>query len=155
MNALALDSIDTAPAARFNALGAYLTETRYELMRAVRNPSVAIRVLALPVGLLALFAVVIAGEAIVKDPDLGIFYSPEGNPMFMVSLFTPPPEMFDGPSISALVDPTTNTFYVSTTGGVGGIANFLSGPGELPKGSRFAGPSFTATDAQLLARAAR
>ena len=72
MNALALGSLDT-PVARFNALGAYLSETRYELMRAIRNPSVAIPVLVLPVALYALFAVVIAGEAITKDADLGIF----------------------------------------------------------------------------------
>jgi ABC-2 type transport system permease protein len=84
MNTLALNSKDSSkddskdifkdrPVTRVSTLGAYLSETRYELMRAIRNPSVAIPVLLLPVALYALFAVVIAGEAITKDPDVGIF----------------------------------------------------------------------------------
>ena len=59
--------------ARGSAFGAYLTETRYELTRMVRNPGIAIPVLILPFALYALFALVIAGEAINKDPALGIF----------------------------------------------------------------------------------
>jgi ABC-2 type transport system permease protein len=54
-------------------MGAYFTETRYELIRMIRNPSVAIPVLVLPVALYALFALLIAGEAINKDPNVGIF----------------------------------------------------------------------------------
>jgi len=73
MNALALNSIDTASAPRASAMGAYFTETRYELIRMIRNPGVAIPVLALPFALYGLFALVIAGEAIDKDPNLGIF----------------------------------------------------------------------------------
>jgi ABC-2 type transport system permease protein len=51
----------------------YLTETRYELIRMIRNPGVAVPVLAMPFALYGLFALVIAGEAIDKDPNLGIF----------------------------------------------------------------------------------
>jgi ABC-2 type transport system permease protein len=70
MNALALPQ-PLAP--RNSALGAYLTETRFELTRMIRNPSVAVPVLVLPMALYALFALLIAGEAINKDPDTGIF----------------------------------------------------------------------------------
>jgi len=73
MNALALNSVDTASAPRASAMGAYVTETRYELIRMIRNPGIAIPVLALPFALYGLFALVIAGEAIDKDPNLGIF----------------------------------------------------------------------------------
>ena len=72
MNALALKTFETAPA-RSRALSAYLTETQYELARMIRNPSVAIPVLLLPCGLYALFALLIAGEWINKDPNAGIF----------------------------------------------------------------------------------
>jgi ABC-2 type transport system permease protein len=72
MNALALKSFDT-PAASGRVLGAYLTETQYELTRMIRNPSVAIPVLVLPVALYALFALLIAGEAINKDPKVGLY----------------------------------------------------------------------------------
>jgi ABC-2 type transport system permease protein len=72
MNALALESIATE-ASRGSALGAYFTETRFELMRMVRNPGVAIPVLVLPFALYALFALVITGEAIDKNANLGIF----------------------------------------------------------------------------------
>jgi ABC-2 type transport system permease protein len=72
MNALALKSFET-PAVSGRALGAYLTETQYELTRMIRNPGVAIPVLVLPVALYALFALLIAGEAIDKDPKVGIF----------------------------------------------------------------------------------
>ncbi|HEV7609332.1 MAG TPA: ABC transporter permease [Steroidobacteraceae bacterium] len=73
MNALALNSVDTTSTPRGNALGAYFTETRYELIRMIRNPGVAVPVLAMPLALYLLFALVIAGEAIDKDPNLGIF----------------------------------------------------------------------------------
>lgn len=75
MNALALKSLDddsgVLPPAR--AAGAYLTETRYEFMRMLRNPALAVPVVAVPLALYVLFAVVIAGEAINKDPSLGMF----------------------------------------------------------------------------------
>jgi ABC-2 type transport system permease protein len=73
MNTLALNSLGTVAAARGSAMGAYVTETRYELTRMIRNPGVAIPVLVLPFALYGLFALVIAGEAIDKDPNLGIF----------------------------------------------------------------------------------
>jgi ABC-2 type transport system permease protein len=73
MNALALNSADTTSAPRGSAMRAYLTETRYELIRMIRNPGVAVPVLAMPFALYGLFALVIAGEAIDKDPNLGIF----------------------------------------------------------------------------------
>ena len=73
MNALALKSGTTAAVASPVALGAYLTETRFELTRMIRNPGIAVPVLVLPMALYALFALLIAGEAINKDPDTGIF----------------------------------------------------------------------------------
>jgi ABC-2 type transport system permease protein len=73
MNTLALKSIEAGAAARGNSLGAYLTETQYELLRMMRNPSVAVPVLLLPCALYALFALVIGGEWIEKDPNAGIF----------------------------------------------------------------------------------
>jgi ABC-2 type transport system permease protein len=73
MNTLALNSVDTASTPRGSAMGAYLTETRYEMIRMIRNPGVAIPVLILPIALYGLFALLIAGEAIDKDPNLGIF----------------------------------------------------------------------------------
>src|SRR4051812_5447088 len=73
MNALALKTIVHPAPARGRALVAYLTETQYELTRTLRNPGIAIPVLLLPVALYALFALLIAGEAIDKDPGLGIF----------------------------------------------------------------------------------
>jgi ABC-2 type transport system permease protein len=72
MNALALQPIANHLPRR-NDFGVYFTETRYELTRMVRNPSVAIPVLLLPCALYALWALLIAGEAINKDPNTGIF----------------------------------------------------------------------------------
>jgi len=73
MNTLALTSIVANAPVRSNALRAYLTETQYELIRMIRNPGIAIPVLVLPCALYALFALLIAGEAIDKDANLGIF----------------------------------------------------------------------------------
>jgi len=72
MNALALSNARSTNR-HSGALGAYVTETRFELTRMVRNPGIAVPVLALPMALYALFALVIAGEAIDKDPSVGIF----------------------------------------------------------------------------------
>jgi ABC-2 type transport system permease protein len=73
MNSLALKvSVADSPP-RSRALGAYVTETRYELTRMIRTPNIAVPVLILPCGLYALFALLIAGEAINKDPNLGVF----------------------------------------------------------------------------------
>lgn len=74
MNTLALDSIDgNAALSARRTFGAYLEETRCEALRLLRNPSLVFPVLIMPVALYALFAVVIAGEAIDKDPNLGTF----------------------------------------------------------------------------------
>jgi ABC-2 type transport system permease protein len=73
MNALAIKSTENLTAPRGREFAAYLTETRFELMRMMRNPSVAVPVLLLPLALYALFAMVIGGEWIAKDPKAGIF----------------------------------------------------------------------------------
>ena len=67
MNSLA----QTLPANR--VFGAYLEEIRCEALRLVRNPAIAFPITLMPVALYALFAVMIAGEAIDKDASLGIF----------------------------------------------------------------------------------
>jgi ABC-2 type transport system permease protein len=53
--------------------GAYLAETRFEFLRMLRNPAYAPPMLLLPVGLYLLFAVLIAGEAIAKEPEVGTY----------------------------------------------------------------------------------
>jgi ABC-2 type transport system permease protein len=74
MNALAIKpTIDTLSSLRGREFGAYLTEARFELVRMMRNPSVAIPVLLLPCAFYALFAYVIAGGWIKNDPGAGIF----------------------------------------------------------------------------------
>ncbi len=74
MNSVTLTSIPAASgASRRSVFAAYLTETRFEFMRMVRNPGVSIPVLVLPVALYALFAQVIMVEWIAKDPSVGIF----------------------------------------------------------------------------------
>jgi ABC-2 type transport system permease protein len=74
MNALAIKSaVDTVTSLRGREFGAYLTETRYELTRMMRNASIAIPVLVLPLALYALFAFVVGAEWIKKDPSTGIF----------------------------------------------------------------------------------
>jgi ABC-2 type transport system permease protein len=54
-------------------LGAYREETRCEALRLVRNPALALPITVMPVALYALFALLIAGEAIDKDPSVGVF----------------------------------------------------------------------------------
>ena len=65
-------TIAGAPSSR-RVLSAYLEETRCEALRLLRNPALVFPVMLMPVALYALFAVVIAGEAIDKDPHLGVF----------------------------------------------------------------------------------
>jgi ABC-2 type transport system permease protein len=75
MNSLAVKSA-TSTVGRVRqprVLAAYLAELRGELLRTARNPGLSIPILIMPVGLYVLFALVIAGEAIDKDPSLGIF----------------------------------------------------------------------------------
>jgi ABC-2 type transport system permease protein len=73
MNTLVIDEAgnDLLPPGR--AAGAYLTEIRYELTRLLRTPALAIPMMVVPVALYLLFAVLIAGDAIDKDPSVGIF----------------------------------------------------------------------------------
>jgi ABC-2 type transport system permease protein len=71
MNSLALNSLPSATSPRFG--GAYLAELRGELLRTFRNPGLAIPILIMPVALYMLFALVIVGGAIEKDPSMGIF----------------------------------------------------------------------------------
>ena len=73
MRALAVESLPMNQDAPSRAASAYWAETRCEFLRSLRNPALAIPILLLPVGLYALFADVIFGEAIAKDPSLGIF----------------------------------------------------------------------------------
>jgi ABC-2 type transport system permease protein len=65
-------TISGAPSPR-RLLGAYLQEIRCEALRLVRNPAIAFPITLMPVALYSLFAVLIAGEAIDKDPTLGVF----------------------------------------------------------------------------------
>jgi ABC-2 type transport system permease protein len=65
-------TIGHAPSTR-RLIGAYLEETRCEGLRLIRNPSLVFPVLIMPMALYAMFALLIAGEAIDKDPHLGIF----------------------------------------------------------------------------------
>jgi ABC-2 type transport system permease protein len=55
------------------AAGAYLTEMRYEFTRVLRNPALALPIMLLPAAFYLLFAVVLFGEAIDKDPGTGVF----------------------------------------------------------------------------------
>ncbi|MDF3021466.1 MAG: hypothetical protein K0Q92_2769 [Steroidobacteraceae bacterium] len=74
MSAQALKNYTIAGTPSTNQLlRAYLEETRCEALRLVRNPGLAFPVLIMPVALYALFALLIAGEAIDKDPGIGVF----------------------------------------------------------------------------------
>ncbi len=64
-------NFDIIPTSRL--LGAYWTEFRYEFVRMLRNPALALPMMLIPTALYSLFAVVIAGEAIAKDPELGVY----------------------------------------------------------------------------------
>lgn len=61
----------TMPALR--TLRAYFLESRYELLRMLRAPAFAGPFLVLPVGLFLLFAVVLFGAQIGKDPQAAMF----------------------------------------------------------------------------------
>ncbi len=70
MNAATLDNGLLTP---YRAAGAYLAEIRYEFMRVIRNPALGLPIMLVPVALYLLISVVVAGEAIDKDPMLGVF----------------------------------------------------------------------------------
>jgi len=75
MNALALKSIDTDTGllSPGRTAGAYLTEIRFEFTRMLRNPALAVPVVLVPLALYLLFAMLMAREAIARDPALGVF----------------------------------------------------------------------------------
>jgi ABC-2 type transport system permease protein len=74
MNSMALKpTLADAPLPMRRILGAFVAETRYEFMRSLRNPAFALPMMLIPGALYLLFAVLIAGEAIAKDPPLGVF----------------------------------------------------------------------------------
>ena len=73
INSTIQSAVDTVTSLSGRDLGVYLTETRYELTRMVRNPGIAIPVLVLPLALYALFVFVVGGEWIAKDPNAGVF----------------------------------------------------------------------------------
>ena len=72
MIAIQNHTIAPAPTPR-RVLGAYLEETRCEALRLLRNVGLVIPVLIMPVGLYALFAFVITGEAMSREPALAVF----------------------------------------------------------------------------------
>ncbi|HEX6396497.1 MAG TPA: ABC transporter permease [Steroidobacteraceae bacterium] len=76
MNALALKNleVDDAMLPPRRAAGAYLTEIRFEITRILRNPALAVPMMLVPVGLYLLLAVLVFGEAVAKDPSVGIFF---------------------------------------------------------------------------------
>jgi ABC-2 type transport system permease protein len=75
MNSLALNSLASSGAAARppRVLAAYVAELRGELLRIIRNPGLAIPILIMPVALYVLIALVVAGEAVDKDPSLGVY----------------------------------------------------------------------------------
>jgi ABC-2 type transport system permease protein len=75
MNSLVLNPLAPAGAGARppRALAAYTAELRGELLRAVRNPGLAIPIFILPVALYMLIALAVAGEAVDKDPALGVY----------------------------------------------------------------------------------
>lgn len=71
MNTLTTFDSDQLSAGR--TVGAYLTEIRYEFMRVARNPALGLPIVLVPIVLYLMIAVVVAGEAIDKDQNLGVF----------------------------------------------------------------------------------
>ena len=75
MNSMTLTTHDSAfaPLSPGRLFGSYLAEIRCEFMRQLRNAGLALPILVLPVALYALFALLIFGEAIAKDPTTGVY----------------------------------------------------------------------------------
>lgn len=76
MNAISAQAVDQGPAAVMaprRLLRAYLTEAKYESVRMVRSLGFSLPFLLLPVLLYLLFAVVMFGDAVSKDPFAGGF----------------------------------------------------------------------------------
>jgi len=70
--AIVLDSV-CASMPRRRRLRSYLMEAKYETLRMLRTPGFAGPFLILPAGLYLLFAVVLFGADIAKDPKAGLF----------------------------------------------------------------------------------
>jgi len=70
MNALTVDNGLLSPG---RTAGAYLAEIRFEFLRVLRNPALGLPIVLVPLALYVLIALVVASEAIDKDPGLGIF----------------------------------------------------------------------------------
>ena len=73
MNALTLEA-DVGLLTPRRTVLAYLTEIRFEFMRLLRNPALVVPVILVPVALYMLFAMVIWGDAVAKDPGTAIFF---------------------------------------------------------------------------------
>lgn len=73
MNTLAMNTATSTSADAPSLLGPYLAEIRCEFARTLRNPAIAIPVFVMPVALYLLIAGLVAGEAVDKDPALGIY----------------------------------------------------------------------------------
>jgi ABC-2 type transport system permease protein len=78
MNATAVhpetsDLLSAGDMSRKRVMRAYFTEARYESLRMLRMPAFAIPFLLLPVGLYLLFAVLLFGAEIAKDPKGALF----------------------------------------------------------------------------------
>lgn len=71
MNTLA--NLNSGALSPGRAAGAYLTEIRFEFMRVLRNPALGLPIVLVPMVLYMLIALLVAGEAIDKDPSLGTF----------------------------------------------------------------------------------
>jgi hypothetical protein len=87
------------------------------------------------------------------DAKAGVFKAPNGNPLFPVALETPPKGGADMYTKKALVDPSTNTFYVQTTGGKTGAVIF-NGPLAVASGLAFKGKHYSLEQVKLLGAAA-
>lgn len=70
MNSLALNA---GASDQPRILAAYVAELRCELWRTMRNPGLVIPILVMPVALYILIALVVAADAVNKDPLVGIY----------------------------------------------------------------------------------
>lgn len=76
MNSIALnpaENVTTGESPLRRTLGAYLTETRYEFTRTLRNVPLVLPIILVPLALYAFFVVAISGVAIANKPSLGIY----------------------------------------------------------------------------------
>lgn len=67
------DAARNVPMSAGRVIGAYLLETRYELLRMLRTPGFAVPMLALPIMLYLLVGTIVFQEHTAKDPALAIY----------------------------------------------------------------------------------